>query len=394
MDFVLVANAWDAGISNPTGKHRLARALAEQGHRILWVEGAGMRRPRLGSGTDRRRMARKVQASFRRPACVYDAERGSIHAVAPLLAPFPGWRAARVLNGWLCRVRASAAARRLGFNAPVLVNFVPVLAECMHRWPGPRIYYCVDRWDAFAMYDSRVMRAADARCCTLADRVVATSRELQTRCLRRNPRTALLPHGVDHAHFAQALDVGERPADLPEGPIAGFFGLLSEWLDQALIRALALQVRDAAVVLIGAADVSVAGLEDVPNIVRLGPRPFDRLPAYAARFDVGIIPFLVNDLTRSVNPIKLREMLAAGCPVVSTALPEVAPYAAPGFAGVDAVAVAHSEQDFVERVRERLAHPLPPGDRRKISDAVRGESWSARAEAFSEIAAETAKQAK
>ena len=115
-------------------------------------------------------------------------------------------------------------------------------------------------------------------------------------------------------------------------PAIGFFGLLSEWVDQDLILRLAREFS-ARIILIGKADVDVSRLQGIPNIQLLGPRPFSELPAHIAGFTVGIIPFVVNDLTRSVNPIKLREMLSAGCPVVSTALPEVARYEIARLAG-------------------------------------------------------------
>jgi hypothetical protein len=95
----------------------------------------------------------------------------------------------------------------------------------------------------------------------------------------------------------------------------------------ALLRGRGEASLGASVVLIGAADVDVARLSACSNVHALGPKAFAELPAYAAHFSVGIIPFVVNELTRAVNPIKLREMLSAGCPVVSTALPEVERYA-------------------------------------------------------------------
>ena len=108
----------------------------------------------------------------------------------------------------------------------------------------------------------------------------------------------------------------------------------------------------AQVVLIGAADVPVATLAAEPNIHLLGPKPFSALPAYVRHFSVGVIPFVVNELTRAVNPIKLREMMAAGCPVVSTALPEVERYAG------DDVAIGHDRDEFVAHVSRFLRDPV------------------------------------
>jgi glycosyltransferase involved in cell wall biosynthesis len=227
-------------------------------------------------------------------------------------------------------------------------------------------------------------------------------------------------HGVDHDHFAVAVDDNperERPSDLPEGRIVGFFGLLSEWLDQELLIKLARALQSTgsstpggtqasassvtepvtlqdtnqqpatsrSLVLIGTADVPVDRLKSEPNIFMLGPKPFSELPRYVRHFDIGIIPFVVNDLTRAVNPIKLREMLAAGCPVVSTALPEVERIAECGKSPPDSTVVAHTYDEFISAVKRSLQSSLSMEERRIISDSMTGETWQAKVGEILEI---------
>ena len=416
MDFVVIANAWSAGKDNPTSKHRIALELARRGHRVLWIEGSGMRAPSLGSGNDRLRMARKVGAALRgiRPAAGpggdSDAMGGHLWVLSPLLLPLPRYAWVRRLNGLICRWSAGFWSWRLHFLDAILINYVPVLAEAMRGWhraprtahdrPSPlnrglAIYHCVDRWDAFKMYDSALMAEMDRRCCQYADLVIASASELYDRCRVINPNTALITHGVDYDHFYQAVS-GEGAAakgrtaveaelvacGVPRGaPVVGFFGLLSEWVDQDLVVKLARTIPEAHLVLIGTADVPVARLQQVGNIHLLGPRPFKDLPQYIARFHVGMIPFVVNDLTRSVNPIKLREMLSAGCPVVSTALPEVEKYvvaaegAVRGMGSGPGVSVAHQADEFLGLIQAALTRPLSVERRRTISDSMRGETW-------------------
>jgi glycosyltransferase involved in cell wall biosynthesis len=180
-----------------------------------------------------------------------------------------------------------------------------------------------------------------------------------------------------------------RPADLPPGRIVGFFGLLSEWLDQELVVALAGSLKPgvgsqeseastdrriaATVVLIGQADVDISRFRSDPNVVLLGPRAFDELPSYVAHFDVGIIPFIVNELTVAVNPIKLREMLSAGCPVVSVDLPEVRAYA-----GARRVEVARGREAFLAAVRSLLANPLTQAECASLSASMASETWESK----------------
>jgi glycosyltransferase involved in cell wall biosynthesis len=414
VDFVVIANAWQAGTANPTSKHRIALELARRGHRVLWLEGAGMRAPSLGSGHDRSRIRHKLWRAFQGAVPIVqppEADGLPVWVLSPLLVPLPRLGSVRRLNGWTCASSARRWSRRLDFADPILINYVPVLAEAMRAWRESRsgtpeasaagsfpeskqtrvVYYCVDRWDAFGMYDSAVMAKTDEECCRHADLVIASSANLAERCRRFNPSVHHVSHGVDHAHFAQALRPQPRPADLPQGRIIGFFGLLSEWIDQELLHRTAAEIPDTELVLIGSADVPIERLRGRSNIHLLGPRPFAELPRYVAHFDVGIVPFRVNDLTRAVNPIKLREMLAAGCPVVSTALPEVAALAAGlGRLGQGGVRIGTSVGDFIASVREELQRGMTVEERQRISASMAGETWEAKVNRILELLSSSA----
>jgi glycosyltransferase involved in cell wall biosynthesis len=153
------------------------------------------------------------------------------------------------------------------------------------------------------------------------------------------------------------------------GPVLGFFGLIHDWIDLDLIGWLAERRPAWNLVMIGKVAVDNARIRHLANIHWLGRQPYEKLPSYCRRFDVGLIPFVLNELTRNVNPIKLREYLSAGVPVVSTNLPEVALCQAQGWC-----AVAHSREDFLMRCEEALATASPEA-RRKRSEAMRTEDW-------------------
>jgi len=103
-------------------------------------------------------------------------------------------------------------------------------------------------------------------------------------------------------------------------------------------------------VLVGpvAAALRDAELLREPNVHVLGHRPYDDLPAYVQHFDVGVIPYALSAWTVAVDPLKLLEYLAAGLPVVTTAIPEAAKFA-------EHVAVAHDADEFVAEVGRALA---------------------------------------
>jgi glycosyltransferase involved in cell wall biosynthesis len=199
-------------------------------------------------------------------------------------------------------------------------------------------------------------------------------------CLKYTSRAYLLRHGVEWEHFARAaLAPPERPAELRdiEGPIIGFFGLIHEWVDQDLLCRVAAAYPQATIVLIGRVQVDDARLRAMPNIRLLGQRPYAELPAYAAAFDVALVPFVRNELTAAVNPIKLREYLCAGLPVVATALPEIVL-----LSDRPQLRVADTTEQFVAAVGEFVRTRTGPVSRRTAAEAERGESWTGRCAAM------------
>jgi glycosyltransferase involved in cell wall biosynthesis len=161
-------------------------------------------------------------------------------------------------------------------------------------------------------------------------------------------------------------------ADLPR-PIIGFHGLLADWVDYELIKKVAERFSTGSVVVIGKTSVDATQkiklLDGVPNIHRLGRKAYADLPAYCAAFDVALNPFEISELTLAANPLKVREYLAAGLPVVSTDIPEVRV--------LDDVLVGVNHDDFISKIETALAKPKM---RAAVSDAIRGESWESKVE--------------
>jgi glycosyltransferase involved in cell wall biosynthesis len=160
--------------------------------------------------------------------------------------------------------------------------------------------------------------------------------------------------GVDVAHFSAArASATTVPADAKfEGPVAGYFGVIDERLDYTLIRALAEQTPEMQVVMVGpTAKVDPSELPNLPNIHWLGQRSYEELPRYVKAFDVCLMPFALNEATEYINPTKTLEYMAAGKPIVSTAVPDVVRNFTP------VVTVAKSEKEFVAGVINAITTP-------------------------------------
>jgi glycosyltransferase involved in cell wall biosynthesis len=111
----------------------------------------------------------------------------------------------------------------------------------------------------------------------------------------------------------------------------------------------------------------VSALQSLPNVHMLGRKPYSSLPAYAKGFDVALNPFRINELTLNANPLKVREYLAAGLPVVATPIPEVEM--------LGQCRIAGTPEAFVREIELALADP---GPKRSRSETMRTESWEAR----------------
>ena len=111
-------------------------------------------------------------------------------------------------------------------------------------------------------------------------------------------------------------------------------------------------------------------IQGLPNVHILGHRPYERLPEYLRGFDIALLPFVVNELTLAANPLKLREYLAAGLPVVAAPLPEIARFK-------DLVSLASSAPEYAQKIETLLAAKRI-GPSRERSEQMAGESWDAK----------------
>jgi glycosyltransferase involved in cell wall biosynthesis len=367
---VCFANDWRG---DPTSKHHIMRSFSRHVD-VLWVESSGMRRPQMSKVTDLRRIGARLKRSF--GGLIEEHEK--LHILSPLSVPLPGSKLANRLNRQLYRTSIASTIHKLGFRGePLRWVYTPTVAPYLKKLPGRGlVYHCVDRWWSFADYDGAVMRACHAQLCREADVVFASSAELLEDCRPHTDKAYLIRHGVEWEHFASAaLQPAARPADIAdlEGPILGFFGLIHEWVDQDLLCTIADAFPEATLVLIGKVQADVSRLESRRNIRLLGQKSYADLPAYSAAFDVGLIPFVINELTMAVNPIKLREYLSAGMPVVATALPEIEL-----LADNPMLRTARAADEFVAGIRNFLDAGIDSEGRRDAALAMAGESWPGR----------------
>jgi UDP-galactopyranose mutase len=271
------------------------------------------------------------------------------------------------------RVLVDELMRSEAINDYVTWYYTPMaLTFTDHLTPRAVVYDCMDELSAFKGAPA-ILRAREAELMRLAGLVLTGGQSLFEAKRHQHSNIHPFPSSVDVAHFAQARRVTTDPPDqvaIPH-PRLGFFGVIDERMDLALVDGVAAARPDWHFVLIGpVVKIDPAALPRRPNIHYLGPKQYDELPHYVAGWDVATLPFARNEATRFISPTKTPEYMAAGKPVVSTSIHDVVrPYGQQGL-----VRIADEVPAFVRACMAAMAED--PSKRITQADAfLRHTSW-------------------
>lgn len=342
---------------------------------VLVVNSLGLRLPGPATSTNPgRRILRKLKSMtrlLRRPVPGVP----QFHVYTPLMLPVYGssgfWYR---VNAVLIALQVRLMARLAGLSGrPAIGATIPTAWPVVSHVPhSVLVFNRSDLQSAFPEADGAWVAALENEFLTNSDHVLYVSHQLMH---RDEPlvedRGFFIDHGVDLEHFSQQGPEHAELADVPR-PRVGFFGGFDDYVvDMPLLEETARALPDASLVLIGDATCPMDHLTALPNVHWFGHRDYSEIPAFGRGFDVGIMPWLDNEWIRYANPIKLKEYLALGLPVVSTEYPEVEEYRAQ-------IRVAQ-HSTFVAAVAGALADP---GEAEARVAFVQPYSWAGRAEAL------------
>jgi len=372
--------------------HRdLAREIGRRGWKVVWVSPYCVHKnPRwwLASFKDRvTSFARGGWASLRRPPKVLFALarrrvlfvfRGRLERDGTLWDFQPWGMSLLETPGFppldsLAVRQLGRALRTLGIERPFLLVCNPRDLPVARRVPHQAVSYWVGDEAMFLLGSNPDLE----RILAYADLILAVSPTTFDQASRVYPEkthrlgTGVSLRRVDDAEMSMPPDL----ADLPL-PVVGYVGSISsERFDTELLLASARAIPDATFVLVGPIESRIAAhLEEqrLANLHVLGARPFEDMPRYVSAFDVGVVPYLLNDFNAGADPIKVYEYLAMGKPVVSVAIPAVEELG-------KVVTIAHSRDGFIDGIRAafRDRDDAPAESRRAESrrdEVARGHS--------------------
>lgn len=373
IDMMVFGEDWG---KHPSSTQHLMRHLMST-QDVVWVNSLGLRRPRFTLDDFKRAIA-KVSAVTASAASVSASTTvPTPEIVQPRALSWPGNATVRRLNKKLLMnqlkpmVEKSDTAPLLWTSLPSAVDLVGNLGE------RASVYYCGDDFSALDGVDHRPVAEMEQELAEKADLIITASDKLANKF--PSHKTSVLTHGVDTDLFSSPVP---RAVDLPNSPVAGFYGSLAAWFDQDLFIDVAKRLRHWTFMLIGPAKCDISKLLAEPNVVWIGPKPHHELPSFSQHWDVGLLPFRRNAQIEACNPLKLREYLAAGCPIVTTDFP-----ALNGYRGL--VNISNRADIFASMIEQQrtLSKPFRIRERALRKASVAEESWRSRADDLTKLLA-------
>ena len=357
---------------HPSSCQHLIRHLLGS-HQVTWVNTIGTRKPRLDLNTLHRVLGKLKQWGPTQPQRPVASANPKV--LNPRMWPWFGSRLSRSINRRMLSRAIAPAIRRLD-APPVAVTTIPLFADLVGVLPVRRwVYYCVDDFTEWPGYDGESLRKMEAELLTKVDDVVAVSETLRGRIARLGRTSHLLTHGIDPEFWAPTLEEAELPSlrGIPR-PLVLFWGLIDRRLDLELVRWLSARMSAGSIVFVGPEDAPDPELYRIPRVVRLGAVAFEQLPLIAREASVLIMPYADFSVTQAMQPLKLKEYLATGKPVVARDLPASREWA-------DALDLAATPEEFARLVLLRINEGVSPAQstaRQRLSV----ESWADKAKLF------------
>jgi glycosyltransferase involved in cell wall biosynthesis len=376
-DIIIFSGDWNIF---PSTLQHVGRVLATS-NRILWIAGLGHRKPKFQLYDFKRivvKGTRMLTQGFVKDNSVPVIE------THPFVLPYYDTAVVRRFNDRSLRNHLLKKIDELQFQNPIVIVSNPVAAGVIGRLgESSSHYFCVDDYSHFKdsfrsvkMMEQEVLEKVDS-CFAVSDALVQTRKPL-------NGKSYFFPQGVDTVHFRPLNNTLPEKITSIQKPIVGFFGMIAPWIDLELIVHCARQYPSVSFVIIGRTSTDITLLSRAKNIYYLGEVPYSELPLYAQVFDVGIVPFIINDLTIPSNPLKLLEYIAMGIPVVSTNLPEAKKFS-------DCVYIAQDSNQFIDLIGAALKEQSKEKRKQRV-ELVQRYSWNAIVEDISKIILSIEKQ--
>jgi hypothetical protein len=304
------------------------------------------------------------------------------------LSPGVAYNFGKSLNNKKLAASIKEALKSQGFHDFILWNsFNPIYLASFKNDLNPifSVYHSRDAIGAINEYTRKHGVSSEIEATGNYDLALASSSKLAKDLSKHSEKDVLLfANGGNTDLFSKAwkevIEIPKDLADIPK-PIIGYVGNICQRQDYVLLEKIAQQNPDKSLVFIGPREDHLhtdIKLDRFSNVFFLGPKNLKILPDYLSFFDCAIIPFLRNDLTESIYPLKINEYLAAGQAVVTTNFSDdIATFE-------DVIWLANTHEEFLESIDKAIADQSLEIKMNRFESA-KNNSWGNRIAMFWEL---------
>ncbi len=286
------------------------------------------------------------------------------------------------LNAWMIKKVLQKKLKENEVYDPIVINALnPVYGNALAGKLNEQllVYYCYDEIQA-GKWMTKHGYAAEEAYLQKVDMVITSSEKLKERKSEYHPDCYTVNNGVDLDIFMLGSSPEQRVKTSPNKQIIGYLGSVDHRLDVKLIDEILHKFPQAELHFVGrvTSPEHIKRYEAVPNVFFQGPQPPDKLAYYLGKFDVGIIPFIKNEFTEGIYPMKINEYLAAGLRVVSTRFGDM-----DSFETVAHICDTHEE--FLQALSQNLFSEDEKVPRMERIHFAQQNTWERRAVEFLDI---------
>lgn len=356
---------------------QLMRRFSEK-RTVLYVNSLVMQKTQFGQ---KRQLMSKIMRKTRSIFSGLKKTEFGFWAFSPFALPVHHNKVLGGMNRAVLRFQLWIVRKRLGMRDSLVWVACPVaMGAALKMKRDGLIYQRTDRFEEYPNVDRDFIISCDRDLKRAADLTIFVSRSLYNEESDKCRRALYLDHGVDVDIFSKAHHNPEIPAELAEirKPIAGFYGgFATHTTDVELLHEVVKLLPGISFVFVGEPNDGCLELAKQENVTFLGKQPYMRIPHYGKCFDVALMCWKQNEWIKGCNPIKLKEYLALGKPIVSTPFPQLSEYGS-------LVYVACSAGEFAEAINLALKDNSPEQAAvRKMR--VKNDSWDSKASRVIEV---------
>lgn len=372
-NFLVFSDDWG---EHPSSCQHIFKNIAID-NSVVWVNTVGLRQPSLSIndiGKAYLKLFKMINRRKRKGKS--DINKGlNITVEQPFMLPFPDKQWVRRFNRKNVVSRVRQTLFKNNIKSPIMIITSPNACDFIGFCGESKvIYYCVDDYSNWQGMDKNIVLDMEISLIKKADVLVATSQSLLERMQQYGREGTLLTHGVDLDLFSKAISAEHGKLDAIPSPRVGYFGLFDGRNDKKLIKNLARQMPDVSFVITGSIDTDISELKAENNIFFTGSIPYNELPQMAKGYDLCMLPYKVNELTNAIQPLKIKEYLATGKPVISSPIAE-------SLKLQKFVEIAGSVEDWENVIRSKFSS-LSLTECKERDEFLKNESWQVKSQQF------------